>query len=92
MLAGCVALAVTPETVRRPEQRRRYRPQRVTIPPASRATFYAAAAAVIAAVARKLVARPVRPLAAPGRLVTRTDRPATRTDRLVAIRSPTGRG
>ena len=49
MLAGCVALAVTPETVRPPEQRRRYRPQRVTIPPASRATFYAAAVATAVA-------------------------------------------
>src|SRR5580693_1780078 len=45
MLVGCVALAVTPETVRPPEQRRRYRPQRVTIPPASRGTFYAASLA-----------------------------------------------
>jgi MFS family permease len=49
MLAGCVALAVTPETVRPPEQMRRYRPQRVTIPPASRATFYAASVATAVA-------------------------------------------
>ena len=51
MLAGCGALAVTPETVRPPEQKRRYRPQRVTIPRASRATFYAASVATAAAFA-----------------------------------------
>lgn len=45
MLAGCVALAVAPETVRPPVRRRRYRPQRVTVPAVSRATFYAASVA-----------------------------------------------
>ncbi len=49
MLAGCVALAVTPETVRPLPGKRRYRPQRVTIPPASRATFYAASVATAVA-------------------------------------------
>lgn len=51
MLAGGVALAVAPETVRPPERSRRYRPQRITVPAASRATFYAAAAAAGAAFA-----------------------------------------
>ena len=51
MLAGCAALAVAPETVRPPERSRRYRPQRITVPPASRGTFYAAAAAAGAAFA-----------------------------------------
>ena len=51
MLAGGVALAVAPETVRPPERSRRYRPQRIAIPAASRATFYAAAGAAGAAFA-----------------------------------------
>src|SRR5271166_489960 len=51
MLAGCVALAVIPETVRPPEQRRRYRPQRIAVPAASRATFYAASVATAVAFA-----------------------------------------
>ncbi len=49
MLIGCMALLVTPETVRRPEERRRYRPQRVMVPAASRGTFFAAGAAVAVA-------------------------------------------
>jgi MFS family permease len=51
MLAGGVALAVAPETVRRPERRRQYRPQRIMVPPASRSTFYAAAVAAAVAFA-----------------------------------------
>ena len=51
MLAGCVALAAIPETVRPPEQRRRYRPQRIAVPAASRATFYAASVATAVAFA-----------------------------------------
>jgi MFS family permease len=51
MLAGCVALAVTPETVRPLLTKRRYRPQRVTVPAASRATFYAASVAAAVAFA-----------------------------------------
>ncbi len=49
MLVGCAVLLVTPETVRRPEDRRRYRPQRVMVPAASRGTFFAAGAAVAVA-------------------------------------------
>jgi MFS family permease len=51
MLAGCVALAVMPETVRPPLAKRRYRPQRITIPAASRGRFYAASAATAVAFA-----------------------------------------
>ena len=51
MLAGCVALAVIPETVRPPEQRRRYHPQRIAVPAASRAAFYAASVATAVAFA-----------------------------------------
>jgi MFS family permease len=47
MLAGAVALAVAPETatVLRGEQRPAYRPQRVSVPPAHRPRFLAAAVA-----------------------------------------------
>jgi MFS family permease len=51
MLIGCAAALVTPETVRRPEERRRYRPQRVAVPADSRSTFYAAGTAVAVAFA-----------------------------------------
>ncbi len=51
MWLGCVALAATPETVRTPERRHRYRPQRVAVPPASRGTFYAASVATAVAFA-----------------------------------------
>src|SRR3984957_2254746 len=51
MLAGGVALAVTPETVRPIERRRRYRPQRIAVPAASRATFFAASIATAVAFA-----------------------------------------
>ncbi len=49
MLIGCAVLLVTPETVRPPEEKRRYRPQRVMVPAASRGTFFAAGAAVAVA-------------------------------------------
>ena len=49
MLAGCGVLLVTPETVRPPEQRHPYRPQRVMVPAASRGTFFAAGAAAAVA-------------------------------------------
>jgi hypothetical protein len=45
MAAGAVALAFTPETVQPPEHRRRYRPQRIAVPAASRVTFFAASIA-----------------------------------------------
>jgi MFS family permease len=45
MAAGAVALAFTPETVPPPGHRRRYRPQRIAVPAASRATFFAASIA-----------------------------------------------
>jgi MFS family permease len=51
MLVGCVALAATPETVRPRPTKRRYRPQRVAVPAASRARFYAASVATAAAFA-----------------------------------------
>jgi MFS family permease len=49
MLAGCAVLLITPETVRSPEPKPRYRPQRIAVPAASRSTFYAAGAAVAVA-------------------------------------------
>ena len=51
MLVGGVALAAAPETVRRPERKRRYRPQRIMVPPASRSTYYASAVAAAVAFA-----------------------------------------
>jgi MFS family permease len=48
MLLGVLALALTPETVDRPGTRPAYRPQRVSIPPAARPTYFAAAAAGLA--------------------------------------------
>jgi MFS family permease len=39
-----LALTLAPETVRRPEPRPRYRPQRVAVPESARATFFAATA------------------------------------------------
>jgi MFS family permease len=44
MLAGLLALALVPETVTRPEPRPAYRPQRVSVPRASRPAFWAAGA------------------------------------------------
>ncbi|MDQ2812300.1 MAG: MFS transporter [Actinomycetota bacterium] len=49
MLAGCGVLLVMPETVRPPEHRHPYRPQRITVPAASRGTFFAAGAAAAVA-------------------------------------------
>jgi MFS family permease len=51
MLVGCLALAVMPETVRPPEPRPGYRPQRVSVPSASRSAYFAAALAAAAAFA-----------------------------------------
>jgi MFS family permease len=45
MLAGALALVLAPETAAVPERRPAYRPQRVSVPPAERSTFLAAAAA-----------------------------------------------
>jgi MFS family permease len=42
MLAGLVGLALVPETVTRPDPRPAYRPQRVSVPRASRPAFWAA--------------------------------------------------
>jgi MFS family permease len=44
MLAGLLGLALVPETVTRPDPRPSYRPQRVSVPPASRQAFWAAGA------------------------------------------------
>jgi MFS family permease len=44
MLAGLLGLALVPETVTRPEPRPAYRPQRVSVPRASRPAFWAASA------------------------------------------------
>jgi MFS family permease len=44
MLAGLLGLALVPETVTRPEPRPAYRPQRVSVPRASRPAFWAAGA------------------------------------------------
>ncbi len=44
MLAGLLGLALVPETVTRPDPRPAYRPQRVSVPPASRPAFWAAGA------------------------------------------------
>jgi MFS family permease len=44
MLAGLLGLALVPETVTRPGPRPAYRPQRVSVPPASRQAFWAAGA------------------------------------------------
>lgn len=47
MLAGAIALSAAPETVDRPS-RWTYRPQRVSVPPAARAPFFAAGGAAAA--------------------------------------------
>jgi MFS family permease len=44
MLAGLLGLALVPETVTRPDPYPAYRPQRVSVPPASRQAFWAAGA------------------------------------------------
>ena len=48
MLAAVIGLALAPETVARPRPRPRYRPQRVSVPPAHRSRFYAAGFAAAA--------------------------------------------
>ena len=45
LVAAVLVLAVVPETVTRPEPRPAYRPQRVSVPAASRPAFFAAGAA-----------------------------------------------
>jgi MFS family permease len=45
MLAGGIGLAAAPETAHRPGPRPAYRPQRVSVPPAQRSLFLAAATA-----------------------------------------------
>ncbi|GAA4703035.1 MFS transporter [Nocardioides conyzicola] len=49
LVAAALAVALTPETVVRAEERPAYRPQRVAVPAASRSTFAAAGAAAFAA-------------------------------------------
>ncbi|MDN4615690.1 MFS transporter [Leifsonia sp. F6_8S_P_1B] len=49
LAVAAVAVSRVPETVHRPEPRPRYRPQRVSVPPAARAGFTAAAVAAFAA-------------------------------------------
>jgi MFS family permease len=44
MVAGLAGLALVPETVTRPDPRPAYRPQRVSVPPASRPAYWAAGA------------------------------------------------
>ena len=51
LLAEAVAVSLVPETVERREERPAYRPQRVSLPPAARAEFTAAAIGVFAAFA-----------------------------------------
>src|SRR6202021_1328351 len=46
-----VAVAVSPETIRRPEPRPPYRPQRIVVPTHTRRTFFAATFAGMAAFA-----------------------------------------
>jgi MFS family permease len=51
LIAVALAVALSPETVRRPDPRPRYRPQRVAVPTAVRPLFYAATVAGLAAFA-----------------------------------------
>jgi predicted MFS family arabinose efflux permease len=51
LLLAMVAVAVAPETKERPVPRPRYRPQRVAVPRAARATFFAAALGALLAFA-----------------------------------------
>lgn len=49
LLVAAIAVAFVPETVERREERRAYRPQRISVPAAARPTFFAAAAGAFAA-------------------------------------------
>jgi len=51
LVAAAIAVAFVPETVERLEERPAYRPQRVSLPAASRSTFFAAGAAAFSAFA-----------------------------------------
>ena len=51
LVAAAIAVAFVPETVERLEERPAYRPQRVSLPAASRSTFFAAGAAGFSAFA-----------------------------------------
>jgi MFS family permease len=51
LVVSAVAVALVPETVERLEERPAYRPQRVSLPAASRATFFAAGAGAFSAFA-----------------------------------------
>jgi MFS family permease len=51
LLISAAGVARVPETVRRPERRPAYRPQRVTVPAAARSRYFAAGAAAFAAFA-----------------------------------------
>jgi MFS family permease len=51
LVGAAVAVALSPETVRRPDPRPRYRPQRVAVPVGGRSLFYAATLAGLAAFA-----------------------------------------
>lgn len=51
LVASAIAVAFVPETVERREERTAYRPQRVSLPAASRSTFFAAGAGAFSAFA-----------------------------------------
>ena len=51
LVVAAIAVALVPETVERMEERPAYRPQRVSLPAASRSTFFAAGAAAFSAFA-----------------------------------------
>ncbi|MCW3032094.1 MAG: csbC, partial [Solirubrobacterales bacterium] len=51
LVGMAIAVALAPETVRRPDPRPRYRPQRVAVPSGARSVFYAATLAGMAAFA-----------------------------------------
>ena len=51
LVIAAAAVAVVPETVERQEERHAYRPQRVSLPAASRSTFFAAGAGAFSAFA-----------------------------------------
>ena len=51
LVVGAIAVAFVPETIERQEERHAYRPQRVSLPAASRSTFFAAGAGAFSAFA-----------------------------------------